>query len=144
MFAVGAILYELLTSAVVGPGMRRPSELVPGLPGAVETILGKALVADPKHRPADLGALAQALHHDAPGASIAPPPADEGRLDTGLDYEVDVRLLDDPAQRGAGDPQGRARCRSSQGDGPYAIIVKPRRTAPRSAAPPTRPGASPT
>src|SRR5262245_43096350 len=36
VFAVGAILYELLTSASIGPGMRRPSELVPGLPSQLE------------------------------------------------------------------------------------------------------------
>ena len=39
-----------------------------GRAGAV--ILGKALVADPKHRPHDLGALAQALHHVAPNARL--------------------------------------------------------------------------
>src|SRR6478735_5240077 len=31
VFALGAILYELLTNLAVGPGMRRPSEVVPGL-----------------------------------------------------------------------------------------------------------------
>src|SRR5690349_17763819 len=35
VFAVGAILYELLTGAHVGPGMRRPGELVPDLPPAL-------------------------------------------------------------------------------------------------------------
>jgi eukaryotic-like serine/threonine-protein kinase len=124
VFAIGAILYELLTGAVVGPGMRRPSDLVPGLPPSVETILGKALVADPKHRPADLGALAQALHHIAPSASIAPPPADERRLDSGLDFEVDIRLsMIPPAEM----PQSQSIPRAAplpqiHGDGPYAVI----------------------
>jgi hypothetical protein len=92
VFAVGAMLYELLTNASIGPGMRRPSELVPDLPASLEAILGKALVADPKHRPADLLALAQALHHVAPSASIAPPAADESHLDGDGDFEVDIRL----------------------------------------------------
>lgn len=92
VFTIGALLYELVTGAAVGPGMRRPSELVPGLPASLETILGKALVADPKHRPSDLGALAQALHNAMPGASIAPPPADESHLDGDSDFEVDVKL----------------------------------------------------
>ena len=92
VFAVGAILYELLTGTIVGPGMRRPSDLVQGLPAALETILGKALVAEPKHRPGDLAALAQALHHVSPHASIAPPPADESHLDGDGDFEVDIRL----------------------------------------------------
>src|SRR4051794_33196368 len=92
VFTIGAILYELLTSASVGPGMRRPGDIVENLPPELEQILGKALVADPKHRPGDLGALAQALHHVAPSASIAPPPADESHLDQDEDFEVDVRL----------------------------------------------------
>jgi eukaryotic-like serine/threonine-protein kinase len=139
VFAVGAILYELLTGAVVGPGMRRPSELVPGLPGAVETILGKALVADPKHRPADLGALAQALHHVAPGASIAPPPADESRLDSGLDFEVDVRLSMIPPNEAPAIPKA-APLPKFQGDGPYAVMVAPTNGAPALGGPtdPTR------
>lgn len=90
VYSIGALFYELVTGAAVGPGMRRPSDLVPDLPGTVELILAKALVADPAHRPADLGALAQAFHHIAPGASIAPPPADESHLDHDADFDVDV------------------------------------------------------
>src|SRR6185437_1056117 len=141
VFAVGAILYELLAGAVVGPGMRRPSELIPDLPATVETILGKALVADAKHRPADLGALAQALHHVAPGASIAPPPADERRLDSGSDFEVDIRLSMIPPNEA---PQATAIPRAAPlpnivGEGPYAVIQKPMNGAPAmNPADPTR------
>src|SRR5262245_52381998 len=92
VFTIGAVLYELLTNGSVGPGMRRPSEVVPDLPKDLEVILGKALVADVKHRPADLAALAQALHHIAPAYSIAPPPADTSHLDHDGDFEVDIRL----------------------------------------------------
>src|SRR5688572_19269553 len=78
VFSIGAMLYEMLTGGNVGPGMKRPTDVVPDLPPALEMILGKALVADGKHRPADLGALAQALHNIAPGASVAPPPTEAG------------------------------------------------------------------
>ncbi len=92
VYTVGALLYELVTGEHIGPGMRRPSELVPGLDPAVEVMLGKALVADPAHRPDDLSALAQALHHLAPAAAATPPAADESHLDHSDGGEVDVSL----------------------------------------------------
>jgi len=92
VFSLGAMLYEMLTGGSVGPGMKRPTDVVPDLPAAFEVILGKALVGDPKHRPADLAALAQALHNIMPTASIAPPAADEGALDGDGSFEVDVSL----------------------------------------------------
>jgi hypothetical protein len=138
VFAIGAMLYELLTNTVVGPGMRRPSELVPDMPAALETILGKALVADPKHRPGDLGALAQALHHVAPGSSIAPPPADEGRLDSGTDFEVDVRLSMIPPSERQAIPKAAAVPRF-QADGPYRVMeAQPQNGAAVNPADPTR------
>jgi hypothetical protein len=152
VFAVGAILYELLTGAVIGPGMRRPSEMVDGLPSALETILGKALVAEPKHRPGDLAALAQALHHVSPHASIAPPPADESHLDGDADFEVDIRLsMIPPNERpGADDaplpkipsapsiPRAAALPRIS-GDGPYQVMAAPATNgAPRNPEDPTQ------
>jgi len=91
VFSIGAIAYEMLTGDAVGPGMRRPSEIVPSLPAIVDTILSKALIGDPSHRPPDLGALAQALHNLAPTASQAPPPIDEAALDD-EDFEVDISL----------------------------------------------------
>jgi serine/threonine protein kinase len=58
VFALGAILYEMVTGAIIGPGMRRPREVEPSLPESLELLLSKALVGDPAHRPDDLGALA--------------------------------------------------------------------------------------
>jgi hypothetical protein len=91
VFSIGAIVYEMITGGSVGPGMRRPSEAAQGLPPQFELILGKALVATADSRPADLGALAQALQDMTPAArpkleSIAveldfgslPPPPVEG------------------------------------------------------------------
>ncbi len=87
IFAVGAMLYEMVTGESVGPGMRRPTEIVPGLSPSIEVILGKALVADPAHRPDDLAALAQALEGLGAGA------ADAGDgLEGDDEFEVDVRL----------------------------------------------------
>jgi hypothetical protein len=51
------------------------------------------LVSDPAHRPDDLNALAQALHHFAPPGSVAPPPpADTSHLDHDAGFEVDVSM----------------------------------------------------
>lgn len=93
VFGIGAITYELVTGAAVGPGMRRPSEVVPGLPADFEAVLAKALVSDATHRPDDLNALAQALHQFAPAGSVAPPPpADTSHLDHDSGFEVDVSM----------------------------------------------------
>lgn len=93
VFALGAMLYELLTGLSVGPGMRRPSEVVSGLVPDFEAMLAKALVSDPAHRPDDLNALAQALHQFAPPGSVAPPPpADTSHLDHDANFDVDVSM----------------------------------------------------
>jgi eukaryotic-like serine/threonine-protein kinase len=104
VFAIGAILYECVTGSSIGPAMRRPRDFNPELPEALEVLLAKALVSDPLHRPDDLGALASALHHIAPMKSIPPPEVDEGRLDHGEDFEVDVRLSMLPPSELARDP----------------------------------------
>lgn len=92
VFSVGAMLYEAVTGAHVGPGMRRPREIAPQLPELLEVILTKALIADPSHRPDDLGALASALHQMAPRKSLAPPTVDIKNLDANADFELDVRF----------------------------------------------------
>ena len=134
VFSVGAILYEMLTGGSVGPGMKRPTDVVPDLPAALEMILGKALVADAKHRPAELGALAQALHNVAPGASVAPPPTDAG-LDDGVEVDVAMSLIPPAAAGGGvaipaaprapniGGPGVPARPAAPMNDGPFPIAV---------------------
>jgi hypothetical protein len=104
VFSVGAVIYELVTGAVVGPGMRRPSEVVPDLPPDFEAVLAKALVSDPAHRPDDLNALAQALHQFAPPGTLKPPPpADTSHLDHDVGFEVDVSMsMLPPPPRAAG------------------------------------------
>jgi eukaryotic-like serine/threonine-protein kinase len=92
VFAVGAMLYELVTGLPVGPGMRRPTEVQPSLPPEIELLLSKSLVADPRHRPDDLNALAQAIHNLAPAGHSIPPAADVTHLDHDAGFEVDVRL----------------------------------------------------
>lgn len=145
VFSVGAILYELLTNSSVGPGMRRPSDVVPDLPRDLEAILGKALVVDPKHRPGDLGALAQALHHIAPNASVAPPPADASHLDQEGDFEVDIRLSMIPPNEAppmTAIPKAAALPNLAgvqvQGDGPYAVAVRREDPVRRNANDPTQ------
>lgn len=102
VFAVGAMLYEAVCGTPVGPGMRRPRDVDPSLPEALEHLLAKALVADPSHRPDDLGALASAMHHLAPMKSIPPPDADVSRLDRSDDFEVDIKLSIMPPERAPG------------------------------------------
>ena len=105
VFALGAILYELLTGLSVGPGMRRPTEVVPGLTPAFEAVLAKALVSDPSHRPDDLNALAQALHQFAPPGSVpSPPPADTSHLDHDESFDVDVSMSMLPPVASANSP----------------------------------------
>ena len=134
VFSIGAILYELLTNASVGPGMRRPSELVPDLPPTIEVLLGKALVADVNHRPADLGALAQALHDVVPSASVAPPAADVSHLDHDGDVDVDVSLsmlppTNQAPRLGLPPPPATPRIQAVEGDGLYSVAIP---EAPRS------------
>src|SRR5262249_35594304 len=104
VFAVGAMLYEAVCGAAVGPGMRRPRDVDPKLPEALEHLLAKALVADPSHRPDDLGALASAMHHLAPMKSIPPPDADVSKLHRGENFEGDIRLSIMPPERPPGVP----------------------------------------
>jgi hypothetical protein len=92
VFAIGAIVYEMLTNASVGPGMVRPTEAVATLPPSIDMLLSKALVGDAQHRPADLASLAQALHHTCPRASIPPPEANILGRDSIVDFDVDVSL----------------------------------------------------
>jgi eukaryotic-like serine/threonine-protein kinase len=117
VYAIGALLYEALTGASVGPGMRRPTELNPAIPASIELLLAKALVADPSHRPDDLLALAQALHHLAPQASLPPPPADESHLDGGADFTVDVSMSMLPPNRRVA-------------NSPYDVAVQDKRAQP--------------
>jgi hypothetical protein len=113
IFAVGAMLYEMVTGESVGPGMRRPTEIVPGLSPSVEVILGKALVADPAHRPDDLAALAQALEGLVAGASDA-----GDNLEGDDEFEVDVRLsMLPPAAPQPSAPQPRGSTPSADGFG---------------------------
>jgi hypothetical protein len=102
VFALGAMLYEAVCGTPVGPGMRRPRDVNSELPEALEHLLAKALVADPAHRPDDLGALASAMHHLAPKKSSPPPDADVSKLDRADGFEVDVSLSIMPPERAPG------------------------------------------
>jgi hypothetical protein len=92
VFSLGAILYEMVTGQHVGPAMRRPRDFDPALPEALEVLIGKAIVGDRGHRPADLGALASAMYHLAPQNSIHPPEVSEARLDQSAELDLDVRF----------------------------------------------------
>lgn len=92
VYSLGAILYEMVTGEHIGPGMKRPREIEPSLPEALETLIGKAVIGDRHHRPADLAALASAMYHVAPAKSIHPPEISEARIDASAELDVDVKF----------------------------------------------------
>ncbi len=133
VFSVGAVLYELVTGASIGPAMQRPRELDPNLPESLEVLLAKALVGNPQHRPEDLGALASAMHHLAPMKSIPPPDADTSTLDHTDSFDVDVRLSMLPPSEVSGSvaiPQPAPM--PNMGGDPFGNVVE----APQAAAAP--------
>jgi hypothetical protein len=65
VYAIGAILYEMVTGESVGRNMRRPSDIVPGVPKELETVLAVSLIIDAERRPDDLRALAQSIREIA-------------------------------------------------------------------------------
>jgi hypothetical protein len=69
VYAMGAMLYEMVTGESVGRGMRRPSDVVPGLPKELETVLAVSLIIDAERRPGDLRALAQSIREIARSAA---------------------------------------------------------------------------
>jgi hypothetical protein len=126
VYSVGAMLYEMVTGEHVGPAMRRPRDIDPGLPDALEALIGKAIIGDRHHRPADLGALASAMYHVAPQKSIHPPDVSESQLDGSAQEAVDVRFSMMPPNPHA--QQQAAAPAYSNGD-PYAAPIIDR-TAP--------------
>jgi hypothetical protein len=106
VFSVGAILYEMVTGEPVGPAMKRPSEINRTVPESLEVLIGKAIIGDRAHRPADIGALASAMYNVAPRKSIHPPDVSESRLDASAELEVDVRFSMLPPPGGAGYSRG--------------------------------------
>lgn len=144
VFSIGAVFYELLTGTSVGPGMRRPTEVVPDLPPTLEVILGKSLIADPAQRPADLGALAAALYQTAPGEGDAPPPsANAAKMSMADDEDVDSRTSmlppsNMPVASGVIPKAPNApKIQVVAGDGPYAVAI-------RAPTPDARPANDPT
>jgi hypothetical protein len=104
VYSVGAILYEMVTGTHIGPAMKRPRDFDPSLPEALEVLIGKAIIGDRHHRPADLGALASAMYHVAPQKSIHPPDISEARLDQSAELDVDVKFSMLPPEQGGAAP----------------------------------------
>jgi hypothetical protein len=79
VWAVGVMLYEMVTGRSVGIGMKTPREVDPSLPVVLEFILGNSIIQDRSRRPSDLSALATALLEMTPqlgglaSVPVAPP-----------------------------------------------------------------------
>ncbi len=106
VFALGAILYEMVTHQHIGPGMHRPRDINPELPDGVEVLIGKAIIGDRHHRPADLAALASAMYQLAPQRSVEPPLVSASRLDASAELDVDVKFSILPPSPGTYDASG--------------------------------------
>jgi len=143
VYAIGAILYELVTGESVGQGMRRPSELVPGLPKSLEAILTLTLITDPTRRPDDLSALAQSLHQLARSGIVpAPPPAPmiDYRNSQPITVDVSLSLLPPEPTRDGQPPSRQGTPRTvinGQAGGAYppAVAVNPEGVGPGPQAP---------
>jgi hypothetical protein len=92
VFSLGALLYEMLTLQHIGPAMRRPRDVNPELPEAIEVLIGKAIIGERAHRPADLAALASAMYQLAPQGRVEAPAVSHGRLDASAELDVDVKF----------------------------------------------------
>jgi eukaryotic-like serine/threonine-protein kinase len=126
VFSIGAIIYEMVTGQPVGPAMRRPSEMNRTVPDSLEVLIGKAIIGDRAHRPADLGALASALYNIAPRKSIHPPAVSESRLDASAELDVDIKfsMLPQPPPGAQGrDSSGLQRMPPSPSSDPLAPPV---------------------
>lgn len=127
VYAVAAMLYEMVTGEPVGPSMRPVSETAPEVTEAFEQLLDEALFSEVEARPSDLRALAEALEQawTDDSASSSDDDSDDDEFD--VDIESSASLLP-PAHS----PEP-VRVPASE-RAPIAAPAKPAAPAPRPAA----------
>ena len=117
------------------PGDEASARHRPGAARALEVLIGKAIIGDRAHRPADLGALASAMYHVAPQQSIHPPDVSQAGSTRARKLDVDVRFSMLPPERpaaAASERVRRSRPRRTGGGDPFGAPVIDR-TARRTA-----------
>ena len=141
VYAVGAILYELVTGESVGHGMRRPTDIVPSLPKELEKLLTLTLIIDPARRPDDLRGLAQSIHELARSGTVPPPqqaPVVSYRNSVPVVVDVSLSLLPPEPAAPASAPliirQSDAPPPSLNGYGVVAVQAMPDKAAATQAA----------
>ncbi len=121
VYALGAILYELLTGESVGRGMRRPGELVPGLPRTLETVLAVTLIIDAARRPDDLSALARSIDELVRPAILPPIKQSPAVSYHSQPIAVDISLSLLPPEPAPRLPQGIATSVQQQDAAPASV-----------------------
>ncbi len=130
VYSVGAILYEMVTGQSVGPGMARPTEVVPTLPNALESILTAALITEPAARPGALSELANSLHVLCRPGTVPPPNPSIPIPPTSGPIAIDVSLSLLPPTPAAQAPMLVANAALN----PFGVTIQ---AAPSSAPPPS-------
>lgn len=127
VYAIGATLYEMVTGHSVGRGMRRPNEIVPGLPNQLETVLSLTLIIDPERRPNDLIALSQSIHQLARRGAVPPLPEAVVHYHSAAPIAIDVSLsLLPPAPEPAAEAVGH--------QAPGVVLIPAQQPAPNQHA----------
>jgi hypothetical protein len=122
VYSLGAILFELLTGRPPVPPLQPPSRLRPGVPQALDGVVGRALMPTPITRFPTPEAMMQALNAalGAPALEAPPPGAEAAAADTSPN--VSARSFDVAAAAGLSHGEARWLLQKDRLDyGPFSL-----------------------